>query len=646
MPSTVPHSKESQTSLDRLLPRLRRTFSQQVDQADWVAFESRLEEHFPRFFDLMWRIYGPSYDFFYHLEAILQTTAGSWLERPADLRSLDALREGHSHWYQSNQVVGAMAYVDLFAGDLKGLRDKISYLKEMGVTYLHLMPLFASPEGDDDGGYAISSYRELDAEIGTMAELRELTDELRQQGMSLVLDFVFNHTSDDHEWARRAAAGSEEHQAYYWMFPTREEPDQYERTLRPIFPDAHPGSFTYRNSVRKWTWTTFNNFQWDLNYSNPAVFNAMAGEMLYLANAGVEMLRMDAVPFLWKEKGTSCENLEKAHLLIQAFNTITRMAAPALVFKSEAIVAPDEIKKYVSEQECHLSYNPPLMVQLWNSIATRDARLLLHCLPKRFELPKGCSWVNYIRCHDDIGWGFEDRDLWEMGTNPGDHRWFLNRFFTGQEPGSFARGKLFQHNPVTGDARICGTTAALCGLDKAIEENNPEQIEFAIRRILMLYGVLFTIGGIPLIYLGDEIGLGNVHEYESDPEKTGDDRWMHRPPFDWEIAERRKDPETVEGKLFNGILKLSQIRKNNQAFNETKTEMVDTGNPHVFGYFRVYNGQSVLCLANFSEHSQDLAGLRLRQLGMRKTFTDLVAGQTMVATQRLTLEPLQFAAMF
>ncbi|GAA5480833.1 amylosucrase [Haloferula sargassicola] len=643
--SLPPTIHESRLSLNRLLPRLRKSFPDDIETAEWYAFEDRLERHFPVLFDLLWRVYGPSYDFFFHVEQILRTCAESWLARPPELKSLDATREGHAHWYTSNRVVGAMAYVDLFAGDLEGMRDKVGYLKELGVTYLHLMPLFKSPAGDDDGGYAISSYREVDEELGTMDDLRQLSAELRHHGISLVLDFVFNHTSDEHEWAMKARKGDESHQAYYWMFPDRTEPDQYERTLRPIFPDAHPGSFTYRTSLGKWVWTTFNNFQWDLNYRNPEVFNAMAGEMLYLANAGVEMLRMDAVPFLWKEKGTNCENLPEAHLLIQAFNAVARIAAPALIFKSEAIVAPDDIKKYVSEEECHLSYNPPLMVLLWNSLASRNASLMLHALPKRFELPQGCSWVNYLRCHDDIGWGFEDRDMWELGMNPHDHRWFLNRFFIGEEGTSFSRGKLFQHNPTTGDARICGTTASLCGLEKARYEDDEHQTEYAIRRILLLYGIIFTMGGIPLIYLGDEIGLQNDYDYEKDPEKDGDERWLHRPSFDWEAAERRREPGTVEDRIFHGMLKLSLIRKNNQAFHETRTEFVDVGNHHVFGYFRVHEGQSILCLANFNDYPEEIPATRLRQLGLRKTFTDLIAGQPIVATEKLVMEPLQFMAI-
>lgn len=638
--------RESRTSLTRLLPRLRGAFPEMVETPDWQVFEQRLEDHFHRLFNLLWKIYGPGYDFFFHVENILVTAARMWLDRPAELKGLDAIRENHPQWYQSNRVIGGMAYVDRFAGDLAGLREKIPYLKELGITYLHLMPLFKSPEGDNDGGYAISSYRDVDESLGTMEDLKELAGELRQHGISLVLDFVFNHTSDEHDWAKRALAGDEEFQAYYRMFPTRQEPDEYERSIRPIFPDAHPGAFTYRNSIRKWVWTTFNNYQWDLNYENPAVFNAMAGEMLFLANSGVEILRMDAVPFLWKQKGTSSENLQQAHWLIQAFNAIARIAAPALVFKSEAIVAPDEINRYVSQEECHISYNPLLMALLWNSVATRSARLLSHSIPKRFVLPHAASWVNYIRSHDDIGWGFADEDMWEIGTNAHDHRWFLNRFFSGDHEGSFARGVRFQENPRSGDARICGSAASLCGLERAKESGDPVEIERAIQRLLLLHGIIFTVGGIPLIYLGDEVGTLNDYDYGKDIRKEGDSRWLHRAKYDWErAAELRRESETPEARIFQGMLKLVQIRQNNMAFTDSQTEFVDTGNEHVFGYFRTHAEQNVLCLANFSEHPQDLPATRLRQLGLRKTFTDIVAGQMIVATERLTLEPLQFAVL-
>jgi amylosucrase len=300
-------------------------------------------------------------------------------------------------------------------GRPSGLRERIPYLLELGVNYLHLMPLYKVPEGDNDGGYAVSSYRELNPRLGTMEDLAELASELRHHGLSLCMDFVFNHTSDEHDWARKALAGDAEYQSYYRMFPDRSEPDAYERTLVPVFPDEHPGSFTYRNRLKKWVWTSFHNYQWDLNYENPAVFNRMLEEMLFLANQGVEILRMDAVAFVWKRLGTSSQNLPEAHVVLKAFNALVRIAAPAMLFKSEAIVHPDEVRKYISEDECQLSYNPQLMALLWNSLATRKVRILRHAMEKRFSIPAGCSWVNYVRCHDDIGFRLFQRRRERVG---------------------------------------------------------------------------------------------------------------------------------------------------------------------------------------------------------------------------------------
>lgn len=633
--------KQSNASLSRLLPRLQGKYSDKCKEADWQTFVQRLHIHFPRLFNILHQLYGKQYDFFFHLEGILDTAARMWLERPDDLKALDARREFDPRWFQSNRMVGATCYVDLFADNLEGLRKKIHYFSEVGVTYLHLMPLFKTPDGDDDGGYAISSYREVEPELGTMEELTQLATELRHHGISLALDFVFNHTSDQHEWAQRALAGDPDYQEYYRMFPDRKMPDRFEQTMRAIFPDEHPGSFTYRNRIKKWVWTTFHNYQWDLNYENPLVFNAMAGEMLFLANIGVEVLRLDAVAFLWKREGTSCENLPEAHLLIQAFNSVVRIAAPAMQFKSEAIVHPDEVIKYISSHECQLSYNPQLMALLWNSLATREVTMLKHAMRKRFSVPDNCAWVNYIRCHDDIGWGFSDEDALEMGLVPKDHRKFLTDFFTGRFPGSFARGLPFQEDPETGDARISGTAASLVGLEKALAENDEQEREFAIRRLLLMQGVIITLGGIPLIYVGDEIGMLNDYSYDSDIEKTGDSRWVHRPAFDWKKAEKRRDSQSVEGRIYLGLLQLIQIRRQNLAFSGSETDFIDTENNHVLGYFRQYEGQSVLVLANFKETSEEISAKRLRHLGFRKTCTDLVAGRTMTATKTLTLEPYQ-----
>jgi amylosucrase len=565
-----------------------------------------------------------------------------WLARPAEMRALDAAREADTTWFQSEQMLGGVCYVDLFAGNLAGIRAKIPYFKELGLTYLHLMPLFACPAGENDGGYAVSSYREVNPGLGTMADLQHLAAELRQNGISLVVDFIFNHTSDEHRWAQAALAGDPEFQGYYYMYPDRQIPDAYERNLREIFPDVRPGSFTYRPEIGRWVWTTFHSYQWDLNYSNPAVFRAMLEEMLALANAGIQVLRLDAVAFIWKRLGTSCENLPEAHLLIRAFNAVARIAAPALLFKSEAIVHPDDVAKYIAPTECQLSYNPLLMALLWESLATREVKLLQHSMHERFKIQAWCAWVNYVRCHDDIGWTFDDGNAAQVDINGFSHRQFLNAFYTGRFEGSFARGLPFQENPKTGDCRISGTCASLAGLEKGRYEDSAAEVELAIRRILLIHSIALSIGGIPLLYLGDEIGALNDYSYRNDPAKTSDSRWVHRPYADWEKYGRRSIPDALEGRVYGGLQRLIAVRKATPAFAGGEMAVVDAGNPHVFGYIRQHAGARILILANFSEQEQRVAANTVRNHGLSYTFRDLAGGGVITLSADLTLAPYQF----
>jgi glycosidase len=447
------------------------------------------------------------------------------------------------------------------------------------------------------------------------------------------VDLVFNHTSDEHLWAERAKAGDEEYVDFYRIFSSREMPNAYERNLREIFPDEHPGAFTYFSdlfpshiseddwrSARDggWVWTTFHSYQWDLNYANPAVFNRMAEEMLFLANQGVEVIRLDAVAFIWKQMGTSCENLPEAHQLIQAFNAVARIASPALLFKSEAIVHPDDVVKYIDPAECQLSYNPLLMALLWNSLATRKVRLLSQALAARYRIHPETAWVNYVRVHDDIGWTFSDEDAAILGVNGYDHRRFLNEFYRGRFEGSFARGLPFQENPKTGDCRISGTCASLAGLEKAINEEGPEQVELAIRRILLIHGVILTAGGIPLLYLGDELGTLNDYGYLEDPAHARDSRWVHRPRADWEKYARRDDPTCPEGRVYLGLRNLIALRKEFDAFSGGDLETIQTGNEHVLGFIRKHEDQRAVILANFSEVPQTLAAHILKPHALRE----------------------------
>ena len=599
-------------------------------------------------FSLLYDLYGSRYDFFYHLEQILLTAVRAWANRPESLREIDRHRINEPEWFDSERVVGGALYVDLFSENLGRLAESIDYFKELGLTYVHLMPLFAVRPGDNDGGYAISNYRSVDPRLGTIDDLRNLADELREAGISLVLDFVFNHTSDDHEWAQRAQAGEMEYQQYYYIFPDREIPDRYERTLREIFPTVRRGNFTWHDGMQQWVWTTFNSFQWDLNYSNPAVFRSMLEEMFFIADTGVDILRLDAVAFIWKKMGTSCENLPEAHKLIQAFNRLARIATPGLVFKSEAIVHPDEVVKYISPDECQISYNPTLMALLWESLATRKVRLLVRSLSHRHRLPRQTAWVNYLRCHDDIGWTFDDADAAALGINAYDHRQFLNRFYTGQFEGSFARGIPFQENVETGDMRIAGTLASLAGLEKAIEQDCEAEKELAIKRMLLLQGVTLSIGGIPLIYLGEEWAMLNDYDFVKDPAKAGDTRWVHRPKMRWEfLSELDGGTESQQGsirkRVFQSLHRMIAVRKSLPALAGQKMELMSTHNSHVLGFVRYHESHRLIVIANFSEDPQAIDGNVLRTAGLGRFFEDAISSATYPTSEDITLQPYQIA---
>ena len=615
------------TLLFSLIERLEHRY---FKQAAWSDFGVRLRRHGPRLFSELAQLYGARDDFASIAEAILVMAYDSWRERSKSLRQLDVQREASPAWFQSEQMLGAVCYADLWAGGFEGLQSQIPYLKAMGVTYLHVMPPYLCPQPQNDGGYAVSSYRETSKHLGSIDELRRLATTLRKAGISLALDFVFNHTSDEHEWAKAARSGDTSYSSYYWMFPDRTEPDRFEKTVREIFPDEHRGAFTQLPDGR-WVWTTFHSYQWDLNYSNPAVFIAMAREMLHIANLGVEFLRMDAVAFVWKRVGTSCENLPEAHHLLRAYNALARIAAPSLLFKSEAIVHPDEVVTYISPEECQVSYNPLQMALLWNSLATREVNLLQHALEQRHGLPVGTAWVNYVRSHDDIGWTFADEDAELYGIRGFDHRKFLNQFYVNRFDGSFARGEPFQDNPLTGDCRICGTTASLCGLEQGDIHG--------VARLLLLYGVVLSTGGIPLLYLGDEVATLNDHGYAMDPDKVVDSRWLHRPPRDAGRYALRDQPTSDVGQVHAGLQKLFALRRALPAFAGGTLQAFWTHNPAVLGYLRGADPARVLVLCNFSEKTQRLDPMVFS--GLPADAFDLISSHGLVLDQGVSLMPYQ-----
>lgn len=579
-------------------------------------FLPHVEAHLPRLHDLFVQLYGERPDGRERLASVVDLARRSWALRPTELKAIDRERESAPRWFESERMLGGVCYVDRYAGGLSGIRDAIPYFQELGLTYLHLMPLFESPEGNSDGGYAVSSYRRVNPKLGTMQELAELAADLRRAGISLVVDFIFNHTSNEHRWARKAIAGDPAYEDFYLIFPDREMPDAYERTTREIFPDDHPGSFVQLDDGR-WIWSTFYHFQWDLNYANPAVFEAMAGEMLFLANQGVEILRMDAVAFIWKQLGTTCESLPEAHLLLQAFNAVLRMAAPGLLFKSEAIVHPDEVISYISPDECQISYNPLQMALTWEALATRDGRLLQQALERRHALPDGTAWVNYVRSHDDIGWTFADEDAAELGIDGYPHRRFLNDFYVGRAEGTFARGVPFQENPRTGDARVTGTTASLAGIEAGDSAGED--------RVVLAHALALSTGGIPLLYLGDEVAQLNDYGFADRPEEAGDSRWVHRPFRPAQNYADRADAGTPAGRVFARLARLLAVRRSTPELAGNELIAFDAHVASVVAFVRPGDaGFDVLVMANVADSPVTIDALTLS--GLRPEALDLVSG--------------------
>ncbi len=615
---------------------------------------ARFKGLMPELVKKLYQLYGTRWDFYQVLQKLTDIIEAAALVRREDLRAQDEERELHPDWFLDEKETGMMLYVDLFAENLSGLKKKIPYLTDLGITYVHLMPLFRCPALHNDGGYAVSSYREVEKKLGTITQLADVATLFRKAGIRLVLDFVFNHTSDEHDWALAAKKGEEEFRDYYLVFKEKTEADSWNTTLREIFPDTRRGSFTYVKEAGGWVWTTFNSFQWDLDYRNPQVFLAMCEEMLAIANLGVDVLRLDALAFVWKKIGTNCENLPEAHVLIEAFQYVAQIATPSLIFKSEAIVHPDEVIKYIGKNQCSLSYNPLQMALFWESTATRRTNLLIKSLKKRWTIPKGCGWVNYIRCHDDIGWTFSDEDAGECGINGYDHRHFLNRFYTNRFDGGFARGEAFQYNPENGDCRVCGTMASLCGLEEANELYRKETTagkgdraqvyaNMAIRRMIMLYSVLFALPGIPLLNAGDETATLNDYSYHEDASKKTDSRWVHRIVTDWKRIEKISTGTTGEdwllgqqAKVFHALKRIISTRKGESLLGRASIEFYDARNEHVFAFIRQEPGKGrIFVLANFSEEKASFP------LYLGVTGTDLLSGTTYSGVDTCILESYQ-----
>lgn len=567
-------------------------------------FQTRLERHHD---ELKW-LYMELYDNDSMFAELCTNLYRFYKERRRQLKTRDKEREKNPEWFRKNDMLGMMLYIDQFAGNLKGVKEKLSYLEACQVNCIHLMPFLDSPKEHSDGGYAVADFRKVRADLGTMEDLSELADVCHQKGMNLCMDFVMNHTSEEHEWAVRARKGEGEYMSRYFFYDNQDIPERYEQTVPQVFPTTAPGNFTYLPEIGHYVMTTFYPYQWDLNYGNPRVFNEMMYHFLFFANQGMDIIRIDAVPYIWKELGTSCRNLPQVHSIVRMMRMIGEIVCPSVLLLGEVVMEPEKVVPYfgtVEKPECHMLYNVTTMASTWNCVATKDIRLLKRQMEAVNRLPSAYTFLNYLRCHDDIGWGLDYGFLaqWEMWEAP--HKRFLNDYFTGKIPGSVSRGELYNDDPVTQDARFCATTASMCGIESAQETDDPDALQAAIHLDIMLHAYMLSQSGIPMLYSGDEIGQINDYSYKNDPDKASDSRYLHRGKFRWDLAEKRKAKESVQGRIFGALNELERIRRLERVFEASADVWTyDVHNNAILCIVREQAGERFFGIFNFADRPE------------------------------------------
>ncbi|MEY8376969.1 alpha-amylase family protein [Lachnospiraceae bacterium 56-18] len=591
-----------------------------------ATFERRFVKHLDELKWLYMELYGNSSMF----AELSDNLYRFYEERNEELKEIDLKREEYPDWYKQNDMLGMMFYIDNFGGNMKGVEDKLEYLEKSNVNYVHLMPFLDTVEGRSDGGYAVADFRKVQEKLGTMEDLESLTAACHKKNINVCMDFVMNHTSEDHEWAKKARQGIGEYMSRYFFFDNYSIPAEYEKTVPQVFPTTAPGNFTWLADAEHFVMTTFYPYQWDLNYKNPRVFNEMMYNFLYLANKGIDIIRIDAVPYIWKELNTSCRNLKQVHTIVRMMRMISEIVCPSVLLLGEVVMEPEKVVPYfgtVEKPECHMLYNVTTMATTWHTVATRDVGLLRQQLDIVNSLPKEYVFLNYLRCHDDIGWGLDYASLEKEGLRERPHKQYLNDYFQGYVGDSTSRGELYNADPVTGDARFCGTTASMCGIEKAGFEQDEEAMEKAIDKDIMLHAYMFMQSGIPVLYSGDEIGQVNDYTYKENPNKAEDSRYIHRGAMQWDLVQNIKNLESVESRVFRRLGQLEEIRKSEKVFvSYADTWTIETWEAGVLSIGRYYEGEKLIGLFNFSEY--DKTAWINEDDGM---YVDLISGKEMEA---------------
>ncbi|MEA2752345.1 MAG: maltose alpha-D-glucosyltransferase / alpha-amylase, partial [Myxococcales bacterium] len=529
------------------------------------------------------------------------TTTKSVAENGSGPRSVRGARPGVENdplWYKDAVIyeVRTRSYFDSNGdgvGDLKGLAMKLDYLADLGVTALWLLPHYPSPGRDD--GYDIADYTEIHQDIGTLEDFDELIVEAHRRNIRVITELVLNHTSDQHPWfqrARRAAPGSAERDFYVWS----DNADSY-KEARIIFRDFEPSNWSWDPVAKAYFWHRFFAHQPDLNFENPAVHEAMLGVVDFWMARGVDGLRLDAVPYLYESEGTNCENLPLTHAFLKKLRKHVDDKFPGRMLLAEANQWPEDAAAYFGNgDECHMNFHFPIMPRLFMSIHMEDRFPIIDILRQTPELHPTCQWAMFLRNHDEL--------TLEMVTD--DERDYMYRAYANETQARINLGIRRRLAPLVGNDR---------------------------RKMELLNGLLFSMPGTPVLYYGDEIGMGdNVYLGDRNGVRTPM-QWSSDRNAGFSRANPQKmilpiiiDPEyhyealnvEMQQSNPNSLLwwtkRLIALRKRFQAFGRGSVEFLHPSNPRVLAFIRRFDDEAILVVANLSRHAQyvelDLAAMK------------------------------------
>ncbi len=478
-------------------------------------------------------------------------------------------------------------------GDFEGLTSKLDYLETLGVTCLWLLPFFPSPLRDD--GYDIADYCGVHPSYGTLDDFRLLLEEAHRRDLAVLVELVVNHTSDQHPWfqrARRAPRGSPERDYYVWSDDDRKYAD-----ARIIFTDTERSNWSWDSEAKAFYWHRFFSHQPDLNFDNPLVLEELEKVMKFWLDMGVDGFRLDAIPYLVEREGTSCENLPETHAAIRRLRAFVDRHAPGCLLLAEANQWPEDVRPYFGDgDECHMAFHFPVMPRIFMALRLESAEPIVDILRRTPPIPPSCQWGLFLRNHDEL--------TLEMVSE--DERAYLNL--------AYAR-----------DPRA--------RLNVGIRRRLAPLVENGRRRIELLNGLLFSLPGTPIVYYGDEIGMGDDTQR---PDRDGvrtPMQWNGDPSAGFSIAPPERlysHPITdsvygaaavnVEAQvrdrssLLQWMRNMIRLRKQFRVFGRGSIEFLPVANRKILAFVRRWESDTILCVANLSRHAQpaelDLSAFR------------------------------------